>query len=132
MPGGAKIEAELVERALPGLLVLALAQRQRLVHADRALVLAAVAKHRAEREVRFDVLDVLLDDGLELVDDGVVIARDQMCERAHVRARVARRATELAVIGHVVATDQDAGRHRAEPDEQQNQCRAHRRDCITP
>ena len=54
-----------------------------------------------------------------------MIARDQVRERAHVRAAVARGAAELAIVGHVVAADQDAGGHRAEPDEQQDQRGSH-------
>ena len=69
--GGAEVEAELVERAMAELAAVALAQRERLMHADRALVLAAAAEHRAEREVRLDVVDVFLDDGAQLVDHGV-------------------------------------------------------------
>src|SRR5689334_15682421 len=62
-PGGpprharrAEVEAELVHRALPELALVTLAQRQRLVHADRPLVLAAAAKHRPQREVRLDIV----------------------------------------------------------------------------
>ncbi len=59
------------------------------------------------------------------LDHGVVVARDQVAERAHVRAAVARRAPQLAIVGHVVATDQHAGGHRAEPDEQEDERRSH-------
>src|SRR5450432_1715187 len=62
--GGAEVEPELVLGAQPQLLRAALAQRERLVHANGALVLAAVPEQRGQREVRLGVLDVLLDDAL--------------------------------------------------------------------
>jgi hypothetical protein len=96
------------------------------VDADRALVLAAAAEHRTEREVRLDVVDVLLDHPAQLADHRVVIARDQMRQRAHVRLAVTRGATQLAIIGHVIATDQHTRGHRAEADEQQDQRCTHR------
>ena len=52
------------------------------------------------------------------VDHGLVIARDEVADRAHVRTRVTRGATQQAIVGNVVAADQDTGCHRAEPDEQ--------------
>src|SRR5262249_13779621 len=115
---GAKVEPELVHRALAELAPIALAHRQRLVYADRALVFAAAAEQRAEREVRLDVLDVFLDDVAQLADDRVVVARDQVAERAHVRAAVLRGAPELAVVGDVVAADEHTGGHRAEADQE--------------
>src|SRR5688572_6774089 len=49
---GTEVETELVHRALAQLALVALAQRECLVYADRALELTAAAEHRAEREVR--------------------------------------------------------------------------------
>ena len=100
------------------LAAVALAQRERLVHADRALVLAATAEHRAEREVWFDVVDVLFDHRPQLVDDRIRVTRDQVADRAHVGAGVARAAAKLSIVGDVVAPEQDTGSHRAESDEQ--------------
>ncbi|MCB9573533.1 MAG: hypothetical protein H6709_15750 [Kofleriaceae bacterium] len=125
--GGAEVEAELVAGAQPQLARAALAHRQGLVDPDRALVLAAAAEQRAEREVRLDVLDVVLDDLAQLVDHGVVVTGDQVVERAHVRARRPRRALEHAVVGHVVAADQDAGGQRAQADQGQQDRGAHQR-----
>src|SRR5205814_1879554 len=42
----------------------------------------------------------------------------QRRERAHVRAAMTRGAAQLAIVGQVVAPDQDAGGERAESDEQ--------------
>jgi hypothetical protein len=103
----------------------ALAHGQGLVHADGAVVLVARAEERGQREVRLAVLDVLLDDPAQLGDHVVVIARDVMDERAHVRAAVARRALEHAVVGDVVAADEHAGGERAQPDQEHDQRGAH-------
>ncbi len=83
------------------------------MHAHRALVLAAAAEQRGQREVRLAVVDVVVDHLAQLGHHDVVIAGDVVGQRLQVVLRVAGPPLERAIVGHVVAADQHAGGQRA-------------------